>query len=150
MLGQLPRGAGKITDLARVDDRDRQAGSGERGGDDLLEPAGRFQHDQVRRKLAQMIDEVIKTGRVARHTKSLVGGMDMNVDMGFDDIDADENGLSRDLLHGDPSLQMRDRGASQATVRVHRQNNGRGPSLHHGLGVPRGYRGPRPLPTEPS
>ena len=141
-LGEPSHRAGKIADLTRVDHHDRQSGASERGGNHLFEPTGRFQHDQARRDRTQPVRQFIEPNRVARNPEGLVGGMNMHVNMRLGDINADKNALRRDRLHGDPSLQMRDRSASQATVRVHRQSSGRGPSLNRGLGVPGDSRGP--------
>jgi len=43
-LGALAQGMGEVADLGRVDDHDRQARTGEAGGDDCLEAGGSLAH----------------------------------------------------------------------------------------------------------
>ena len=52
-LGEPPRGAGEVADLARVDDRERQARAGDRRGDGELEAARGLQHDEGGRRVPQ-------------------------------------------------------------------------------------------------
>src|SRR5215211_8591975 len=58
----------------------------------------------------------------------------VNVELVLRDVDADDDGV-----HPVPSLSKRASHAAQGTVRV-RWNDGRGPSLTHGLDHPRGLR----------
>src|SRR5215213_6350635 len=70
----------------------------------------------------------------------------MHVEAVLRDIDADEGRRSSGRLIHDPSLRMRAHGlaaaAAQATVRVPGWDDGRGPTLSHGLARPRGARAP--------
>jgi hypothetical protein len=56
-LGEPAGGAGEIADLARIDDRQGQAGGAERGSDGRLEAAGGLEHDQPRREPRQALGQ---------------------------------------------------------------------------------------------
>ena len=70
-LGEPSGGAGKIADLTRIDDREREAGAGQSGGHGDLEPAGGFEHDQRRSQGKQIGDEVRKGLAIACDGKHL-------------------------------------------------------------------------------
>ncbi len=56
-LGQPTQRAGEGADLARVDDRDRQAGRGQSCSEADLHPARGLEHDQRRRNRDQALDQ---------------------------------------------------------------------------------------------
>ena len=64
-LGQAPHGPGEVADLARVDDTQRQPGTGERGRDGRLEAAGGLEHDQRDGQGGKATGEIVETLPVA-------------------------------------------------------------------------------------
>ena len=70
-LGEPADGLGEGSDLRRVDDRERQAGGGQRCRDGGLEPARRFQHDQFGPDRAQARHELLEAGPVTADREGL-------------------------------------------------------------------------------
>ena len=133
-LGALAERIGEGAHLRRIDDDDRQSGAGERGGNHAFEAAGCFDGDDSRRNRLQSGDELVETCTVTRHDKSLAARAHMHIELGFRDVDS-----NNESVHPVPSLSKRASHAAQATVRV-RWNDGQRPTLSHGLGVPEGRR----------
>ena len=69
-FGEPSCGTREIADLARVDDGQRQSGPGQRSRHGQFEAAGRLQHDQRRRQVTQIIDQLVEPCAIARDGKS--------------------------------------------------------------------------------
>src|SRR5215471_21264242 len=135
-LGALADGFGEGADLRRVGDRNRQAGPGEGRNYDRLEAAGGLEDDEVGLHNLETRHEVVEPGTSARDSETLTTRTHGNIEAVLRYVDT--NG---DLLHGDPSLSKRARGAAPATVRV-RWNGGRGAKLSNDLRGPKVRRTP--------
>ena len=71
-LGEPAERAREVSDLARVDDGERQAGAGEGRRDSRFEAACRFQHDERHIERREAFDEIFEAFAVARDGKGLV------------------------------------------------------------------------------
>ena len=111
-LGQLPSGPREVADLPGIDHGDGQPRPGQRGGDGDLVAAGRFQDDDGGSERPHAGDERDESCVVVADAKGLAGGEDVDIEVGFRDVDTNEAGMFHD-----PSLHMRALSA-QATVRV--------------------------------
>ena len=89
-LGQPARGAREGAHLARVDDRDRQAGRGQGRGEADLQAAGGLEHDQRRREGGQALDQRRHALLVVVDREALAGGAQVDVEPVLGDVDADE------------------------------------------------------------
>ena len=89
-LGQLAGGTGEVPHLARVDDRHRQTGRGEFGGDTGLQTTRGLQADQRRAEPGQALDQGRKGAVVVGNDPVLAGGADEDVEPVLGDVDADE------------------------------------------------------------
>src|SRR5262245_64111674 len=114
----------------------RQAGPREGRSYNGLQAAGGLEHDEVGLQNLETRNEVVEPGTSARGGKIFTTWTHGNIEavLGY----VDTNG---DLLHGDPSLSKRARGAAPTTVRV-RWNGGRGAMLSNGLRGPKVRRTP--------
>ena len=137
-LGELAERAGEVSDLARIDDGERQAGAGESGGDRGLEAASGFQHDQRHVERRKTFDETFQSFAVTRDGKGLVRRAQMHIETILGHINTDADCDAARLVH-DPSLQMRARSAL-ATVRAFGQSDGGRAMLTRGLYDPEGDR----------
>src|SRR5262249_16785440 len=97
---------------------------------------GGLEHDEVGLQNLETRHEVVEPGTSARHGKIFTTWTHGNIEAVLRYIDT--NG---DLLHGDPSLSKRARGAAPGAVRV-RWNGGRGAKLSNGLRGPKVRRTP--------
>ena len=114
-LRQPTYGAGEGAHLARVDDRDRQAGRGQGRREADLHAAGRLEHDQRRRERGQAADQGRHALVIVVGDEALAGRAQVDVEAQLGDVDADEHG-SGSLVHDPVSL---DAGLSAlVTVRV--------------------------------
>src|SRR3954453_22393503 len=112
-LRQPAGGAREGANLARIDDRDRQAGRGQGRREADLQPAGGLEHDERRRGGGQALDEPPHALVVVGGGEALAGGARVDVEPPLGDVDADEGGS---LVHDPVSL---DAGFSAlVTVRV--------------------------------
>src|SRR4030095_2690849 len=111
VLAGAAGGPGEVANLPGIDDGDGQTRAGQHGGDADFIPAGGFQDDERGAERAHTGEQGGEAGVVRGDAKGLAGGMDVDVQVGFGDVDADER-----VFH-DPSLRMRALWA-QATVRV--------------------------------
>jgi hypothetical protein len=102
-LGQPPRCAREGAHLARVDDRDRQAGRGQGRREADLHPAGGLEHDERRREGGQALDQRRHALLVVVDREALARGPRVDVEPILGDVDADEGGR---LVH-DPASLMR-------------------------------------------
>src|SRR5262249_15540329 len=107
-----------------------QAGRREGRNGDGLEAAGCLDQDEVGLQHLETRYEVVEPDAGARDSEKLTTWTHGNIEGVLRNVDT--NG---DLLHGDPSLSKRARGAAPATVRV-RWNSGRGARLRNGLRRP--------------
>src|SRR5262249_22503423 len=135
-LGALADSFRESPDLCRIGDYDRQACRREGRNGDGLEAAGCLDDDEVGLQHFETRYEVVEPGTSARDSEKHTTWTHGNIEVALRNVDT--NG---DLLHGDPSLSKRARGAAPATVRV-RWNGGRGARLTDGLGRPGGRRTP--------
>ena len=97
-FGQQAGGAGEVPDLAGVDDRNRQAGAGQDGRHRGFVAARRFEGDESWCQGPQAVDERGQSRLVVRDHERLPGGAHVDVQVGFGDIETDE-----EVVH-DPSL----------------------------------------------
>jgi hypothetical protein len=102
-LGQPTHGAGEGADLARVDDRDRQAGRGQGRGEADLHPAGGLEHDECRRERTQALDQRRHAPVVMVEGGALAGRAQVDVEPVLGNVDADEHRRSG-LVHDPVSL----------------------------------------------
>jgi hypothetical protein len=89
--GEAADGAGEGADLGRIDDRERQAGGGDRGRAGDLEAAGRLEHDQLGAGRDQARHQLLETLAVARDRQGLGGRAQMHVELILGAIDADQH-----------------------------------------------------------
>jgi len=59
-LGKPPRGAGKVTDLAWVDDGKRQSGAGQSRRDGDFKAAGGLHHDQGWSQCTEVVNQLLE------------------------------------------------------------------------------------------
>jgi hypothetical protein len=100
-LGQAPHRAGEGAHLARVDDRDRQAGRGQGRRQPDLQAAGGLEHDQRRREGGQALDQRRHAPLVVVDGEALAGRAQVDLEPVLGDVDADEQGC---LVHDPVSL----------------------------------------------
>jgi len=97
-LGEEAGGPGKVADLPGIDDRDGEADAGQNGRDGGFVAARGFERDEGRLQAAHALDEGGQPGLVMGDREGLPGGAHVDVELGFGDIEADE-----EVVH-DPSL----------------------------------------------
>jgi len=100
-LGQPPHRAGEGAHLARVDDRDRQAGRGQGRREADLQAAGGLEHDQRRLEGEQALDQRHHLFCVIVDGEALAGRTEVDVEPALRDVDADKD---RSLVHDPFSL----------------------------------------------
>ena len=98
-LGQPAGGAGKVADLARVDDGQRQARAGESGRNREFEAAGCLEHNQRRGQDPQIADQLLETLVIVCEREGLPRRTYMNIKTILGDIDADEVRHGGRLFH---------------------------------------------------
>lgn len=106
-LGQDAQSLGVIADLPRIDDRDQVPRLREFGGDGAFITSAGFEDDQAGARRRQLRKQSLAAGgRVVETVADALRG-DMDIELVFGDVDADERG---DVFHGGvPSLRMRAR-----------------------------------------
>ena len=97
-LGEAARGPGEVANLPGIDDGHGQSRAGQQGGDGDFVATGGFQDDQGGAQRAHPGEQGGQTSVVRGDAKGLAGGMDVDVQVIFRDVDADEG-----VFH-DPSL----------------------------------------------
>ncbi len=115
-LGEPADRAGEFAHLTWVDDGDRQAGLGQRRGDDALIAAARLHGDELRPQRLQAARQVGQAVGVGRADEPGAVRANMHVDPALGDVDADETVGGGRLIHH-PSSSMRAR--AQTTVRAY-------------------------------
>src|SRR5215211_782546 len=123
---------GEVTDLARVDDTQRQPGAGEGRRDGCFKAARRLQDDKGDGQIAEAAGEAVQPLCVSRDAEGLTRRSEMDVEAIFGHVDADEDGGK--FVH-DPTLRMR--AQAQAAVRVRDCESGGRTKLCPGLASPR-------------
>ena len=123
-----PHRAGEGTDLARVDDRDRQTGCGQGRGEADLHAARGFEHDERRCKGNQALDQRHYALLVIVEGEALAGGVQVDVEPALGNVDADEGGW---LVHDPFSLNAG--WLALVTVRVGEDAAGGAPSFASAL-----------------
>jgi hypothetical protein len=125
-LGQSANGAGELAHLARIDNGDRKAGCGERGGDHAFIAAARLEDYQRGRPRLQSRDQSAQTFRVCGAAERGAIRSHMQVDPRLRHVDANKAiRFALDIHH--PTSLMRAR--AQTTVRVYGISAGAARSL---------------------
>src|SRR5258708_40091382 len=114
VFGKTGRGLGEGSDPSWIEDRQRNTGRRQGARNDRFEAARRFHDDELWFEDEKAFNQAFKTCSVARNTKRVLGGKNMDVELVFRHVDAD----AAIILHCDPSLRMRARFVAQAPVRV--------------------------------
>jgi hypothetical protein len=119
-FGKLPRGASEISDLARVDDHDRQLRRGQLGNDSSFVATGGLQNDRLERPFGKLLDELpVSVGRIGPLADA-IGRCD--IELVFGNINSNYDRIHEVV----PSLLMRAcQAAAQATVRAKSHDAGR-------------------------
>jgi hypothetical protein len=90
-LGQPARRLGEVAGLAGVDRGDRDVGDLQRGDQGQLQPASGLEDDQGRAEGLESGDQGGDAGRVVGDAGDVVTGPGGRVEVGFGNIDADED-----------------------------------------------------------
>ena len=115
-FGELADGAGEAADLQGRDDDDREA-FGERSPDEgLLEAAGSFDDDALEALATEAADESRDGARLVGDTEHSVPLKEIDIELGFADVDADVHG--RTLFCHVYSTLLNSGSGAHSTVRV--------------------------------
>ncbi len=114
-LGEAAERLGELADLARIDDRHRQAGLGQGHRDVSLIAAARLQDDENRHQQTHPLRQLGEVLTIGAATERLTIGSNVDVDPGLRYVDADK-ALGDGLAFHDPASSMRAR--AQTTVRA--------------------------------
>lgn len=90
VFGEDAEGFGELTNLAWIDDDDREGGSGEFGGDETFVAAGSFEDNEAWSAREQLLNEDAEALRVVGEGQARGGTVLSEIEFVFGDIDADE------------------------------------------------------------
>jgi hypothetical protein len=89
-LGQDAEGFGEVADLSGVDDGDGVSGGDEFGDEGEVVGSGGFEDDETGLRCGELVLELVASFGVGGDAERGLGGKEMDIEVVFGDIDADE------------------------------------------------------------